>query len=543
MSTDLSIELEESAWQPVRCYLHDALADAARNAGGQVGWVFDDERVTFAGLQLGAESLAAKLATLGAASGDTVAIWLPNELTWAEALFACSIVGARLAAINTRSKIDEVAHILANSRAKVLIFRAGFLNVDCSAILRNVLPGVALPDYSKTDSQIYVLPLAGVRVRTAVPLSDVAASPVPPVQRHAPDREALLIQYTSGSMALPKGALLSHVHVLNFGHWTVARMGVRRGDAVLNTQPFYHIGGSIGCLPVPLTLGCVAVIPEFYEPSKVLELIERERCVARTGMSTMYVREMQLPDFHDYDVSSLRAGWTIGPPALLDRIRADFPIEGMVQLYGSSEGGATTGDIAEPWDVRRVSAGRPIPGTHFSIVDPETGASVPPGQTGEIRFSGWACCLGYVGVETDMAFDSAGRFSTGDLGHFDQEGRLYFDGRLKEMIKPGGENVSALEVEAFLGQHPEIAQVAVFGVPDDDLGEAVVAVIERVAGSALGQEDIVAYSRGRVAAFRIPRHFRFVTEWPMTGSGKILKRLLRETYLAELQANPQKVLT
>jgi fatty-acyl-CoA synthase/long-chain acyl-CoA synthetase len=297
----------------------------------------------------------------------------------------------------------------------------------------------------------------------------------------------------------------------------------------------YHVGGSVGCLPVPTTLGCIMVIPEFYSPQRVLELIERERCVARAGMSTMYVREMQLPDFRDYDLSSLRAGWTIGPPALLDTIRAEFPIEGMVQLYGSSEGGSTAGDVNDPWEVRRVSAGRPLPGTEFSIVDPETGEDLPVGQSGEVRFKGWARCLGYVGFAREDTFDSKGRFITGDLGHFDADGQLYFDGRLKEMIKPGGENVSALEVEAFLGAHPDIAQVAVFGVPDDELGEAVMAVIERVEGSSLSAADIRAFCQGRIARFRIPRHIRFISDWPMTGSGKILKRVLREQCVVELE--------
>lgn len=527
-------ELEEQ-WQPLAMRLHEALEAAAQADGDAVGWVFEDQRVTFAEMLAGARDVAGQLGSLGIRQGDRVAIWLGNELTWAHALYGCSMIGAQLAGLNTRSKAEEVRHALADCGAKALIFRPKLLNIDFVAILREIDPDFTLAAATEAVDGPLVVGVEGARFGAQAALDSLDDGFVPPADRPPPDREALLIQYTSGTSAAPKGALLHHVHILNFGHWVTARLGVGRGDAMLNTQPMYHIGGSVGCLPVPTTLGCVMVIPEFYHPERVLELIQRERCVARTGMSTMYVREMQLADFRRYDLSSLRAGWTIGPPALLDKIRAEFPMEGLVQLYGSSEGGATSGDVDDPWDVRRISCGRPLPRTHISIVEPETGTELETGQTGEIRFAGWARCLGYVGHASEATFDSRGRFLTGDLGHFDPAGHLIFDGRLKELIKPGGENVSALEVEAFLGTHPDVAQVAVFGVPDDDLGEVVMAVIEPVEGRTLEADDILGFCQGRIARFRVPRHIRFVNDWPMTGSGKILKRILRERYVAELE--------
>jgi fatty-acyl-CoA synthase/long-chain acyl-CoA synthetase len=279
------------------------------------------------------------------------------------------------------------------------------------------------------------------------------------------------------------------------------------------------------------------VIPEYYAPEQVLKLIERERCVSRTGMPTMYLREMQLSNFRDYDLGSLKSGWTIAPPAVVDRIRAEFPLEGLLQLYGTTEAGSTCADLGDPWEVRRKSSGRPLPGTHFSIVDADTGIDCPNDNTGEIRVAGWRCLLGYVsGAGDDQVFDEKGRFRTGDLGHLDAAGELYFDGRLKDMIKPGGENVAALEVEMFLLQHPAVHQAAVVGVPDDDLGEVVMAIIEVAAGHVLSEADLIAYCHGKIANFRVPRHVRFVAEWPMTGSGKLLKRELRERYVLELEA-------
>jgi len=534
----------EQGWQPVRLRLHEALSEAADRTPRQVGWVFGDDRVSMSAMAERSRQFADALATQGIGLNDTVAVWLPNESAWAEALFACSILGARLTAINTRAKAIEARHILADSRARALILRPSFLNIDYIEILREIYPALAgkLTLDADLRSAPHLLMLTDGPKDAPRPLENLfksaaEASTPPPVQRLPPDREAVLIQYTSGSTSMPKGAILNHVDVLNFGYHLCTRMGLGPGEAFLNTQPFYHTGGSCGCLPVPLLLGCVMVIPEYYAPERVLELIERERCVSRTGMPTMYLREMQLPNFRSYDLSSLQSGWTIAPPAVVDRIRMEFPLEGLLQLYGTTEAGSTCADLGDPWDVRRKSSGRPLPGTHFSIVDADTGIDCPAGTTGEIRVAGWRCLLGYVGGGgDDQVFDERGRFRTGDLGHLDAAGELYFDGRLKDMIKPGGENVAALEVEMFLLQHPAVHQAAVVGVPDDDLGEAVMAIIEVTEGHTLSEADLIAYCRGRIANFRIPRHIRFVAEWPMTGSGKLLKRELRERYVNELES-------
>lgn len=540
------IQAQDQEWQPLQLRLHEALMAAARREPDRVGWVFGDERVTVSSMEEGAKRLALVFAQEGIGYGDTVVVWLPNEVTWAYALYACSMLGARLASINTRSKADEAAHVIRDSGAKLLLFRPFFLNIDYLEILREVSPALAALPHMNPESAAgarpHLLSLGGGAVSNVPRLLEslyplVAGAELPPVpDRPAPDREAVLIQYTSGSTKMPKGALLHHVHVLNFGYPVSVRLGVGPGDSMLNTQPFYHIGGSCSSLSVPLLLDCIMVIPEYYDAELVLRLIERERCVARTGMATMYLREMQLPNFRDFDLTSLRNGWSIAPPAVLDRLRADYPIE-IIQLYGSSEGGGTCGTFSDPWEVRRVSSGSPFPGTEFSIVDPETETDLPVGQTGEIRFRGWALCLGYVsGASHEETFDQRGRFRSGDLGHFDAQGELYFDGRIKDIIKPGGENVSALEVETFLLEHPAVHQVAVVGVPDDDLGEAVMAIIELAAGHSLSQEALAAHCRGKIANFRIPRHLRIVTEWPMTGSGKILKRVLQVQYAKELEA-------
>lgn len=541
MTDDTTRRTNDGEWQPLYLRLHEALDAAASRTPNRLGWVWEDDWVTFAQMARASQRCARQLSSAGVRAGDTVAAWLPNQVSFAHLLYGCSRIGARLTAINTRARAREAAYILRDSGARLLVFRPSFLGIDFCSMLEEIDPALAgrlgAVRFGPHASEPHVLHLGDPShplPESLVSLRDDGA-PLPSPDRPPADAEAVLVQYTSGSTADPKGALLHHVHVLNFGHMIIEGMGVRPGESVLNTQPMYHIGGTCGCLSVPLTHGCVMVIPEYYEPARVLSLIERERCVARTGMPTMYLREMQHERFRAYDTSSLRAGWTIAPPSTMDRIHREYPIEGLIQVYALSEGGGTTGDIREPWEVRRASAGKPYPGTYFTIVDPETGAELDAGEVGEIRLSGWSRMLGYVGQSPDVAFDEKGRFRTGDLGHLDQAGRVFFDGRLKDMIKPGGENVSALEVETFLLQHPSIHQVAVIGVPDSDLGEVVMAVVEVVAGQQITADDVIEFCRGQIAGFRVPRHVRFVDEMPLTGSGKILKRSLADRFRVEFE--------
>jgi fatty-acyl-CoA synthase/long-chain acyl-CoA synthetase len=304
----------------------------------------------------------------------------------------------------------------------------------------------------------------------------------------------------------------------------------------MNTQPIYHVGGATA-LTVPLTLGCCKVTPTYYDAERVLELIERERCVSRGGIPTMYLMELAHPRFPEFDLSSLRSGWSGGPPAVMDQIREGFGGLELIQLYGATEGGGTSGSIADPWEKRRVSAGRLFTGTEIRVVDPESGKEVPAGEVGEVCIRGWNQMIGYFRDEqrTQEAFDADGWLHMGDLGRFDEDGYFYYVGRLKDMIRVGGENTSAEEVEALLQEHPEIHQSAVIGVPDDRMGEVVLAIVERTAGSSLTAEEIVAHCKARAANFRVPRHVRFVSEWPLTGSGKLAKQALRETYLPEFE--------
>jgi fatty-acyl-CoA synthase/long-chain acyl-CoA synthetase len=305
---------------------------------------------------------------------------------------------------------------------------------------------------------------------------------------------------------------------------------------MLNTQPFYHVGGSCGAICVPLSLGIRVVIPEYYEAERVLTLIQRERCVARTGFGAMYLMEMSHPKFHNFDLSSLRTGWCIASPEVMKRAEQEMGISKLVQIYGSTEGGGTAGQICDSWEVRSQSCGRAVTGTEIAIFDPDLEVRLPPQSAGEIRIKGWWQMNEYLGQPdaTAATFDADGWLRTGDRGYLDENGNLYLLGRIKNMLKVGGENVSAEEVEAMIMRHPKVKMAAVLGAPDERLQEVVMAVIELHPDQSATHEEMIEFCATRMATFRVPRHVRFVSELPLTGSGKIQRHVLHQQFVAPL---------
>lgn len=530
------------AWQPIEKTLGEALDDAADRWSSQVGWVFEERSVTFSEMRETAEEVARAFLAGGVRRGDRVAVWLPNYFEWTLCLFACARIGAVLVALNTRWKSVEAAYALEHSQPKVLIMQHRFLNID----FQQILGEMGWPEANAFSSVDSIVEVSGNSLDAATPWNDfVAAGTTVSTERvrelgeQQYPSDDVLLQYTSGSTARPKGALVSHLQVLNYGVEPLMRLGVSRGEAFLNTQPLYHVAGSCSALPVPLTLGCKIVMPEYYEPERVLSLIESERCVSRGGTVAMYLDEMSHPSFSSFDTSSLRSAWTGAPPSVMERIRREYPLEGIVNLYAATEGGGTCGSTSDPWNKRRDTLGLPLTGTEIRICDIDTRTPVPNGQIGEICFRGWNRLTKYLGdpEKTAEAIDDEGFFHSGDLGFLDPEGYLYYKGRIKDMIRPGGENVAAEEVEAFLIQHPKIHQVAVIGAPDDRMGEVVVAIVEPTSPQEFTEEEVVSYCRGKIANFRVPKAVHFVSEWPMTSTRKISKPTLREWFGSEVASN------
>lgn len=526
---------------PYNITLGAALDLAAKRWGPGIGWIFEDRHVSFSEMRERSDAVARALLASGMGKGDVVAILTPNVPEFAFCLMACGKIGAILAPVNTRSKIFELEHILTHSRARVLVMSDRFLQHDYIELLQELCGAGALGPDGQVESKAVphlglvvgisagtrLLPWASFLGRGA----DVGAEALEQAHAQLHSSEPILLQYTSGTTAMPKGALCSHVYVVNFGAEIVDRMGVREGEAFFNTQPFYHVGGGCGAIPTPLSTGCRMVMPEYYDAERALGLIEREKCVARTGFAAMYIMELAHPRFREFDLSSLRSGWCVGPPDLMARIRDEMGIAGLIQIFGATECGGTSGHINDPWDKRSKSCGRAFPGTELAILHPESGARLAAGEVGEIVCRGWWTMNGYLRQpeENARAIDAAGWVHTGDYGYLDEQGFLYFRGRLKNMLKVGGENVSAEEVEAMLMRHPMVKMAAVVGMPDARLGEVVMAFVELHASMSATESEIIAFCAARMANFRVPRRVRLVREWPLTGSGKIQKHLLPAT--------------
>jgi len=262
--------------------------------------------------------------------------------------------------------------------------------------------------------------------------------------------------------------------------------------------------------------------------------------VARTGFGAMYVMEMDHPRFRQYDLSSLRAGWCIATPEIIKRAQTEMGIPALLQIYGATEGGGTAGHVDDPVDKRMNSCGRAAEGVELQIVDPLTGQSLPLGAPGEIVVRGWWQMNGYLNDPdaTAAVLDPDGWLHTGDRGYLDDQGYLYFLGRIKNMLKVGGENVAAEEVEAMLMQHPKVKMALVIGAPDERLQEVVMAIVELQPGLSATEQELIDFCAKRMANFRVPRHVRFIKEWPLTGSGKIERHVVKASFIkgAELKA-------
>lgn len=523
--------------------LGEALDEAASRWSNAVGWVFDSQHVTFGEMRARSIEVAHALAACGVKRGDFIALLAPNIAEYAYFLFGAAYVGAIIAPINTRSRHLEIRHTLTHSDACILVMVDRFLKQDYRPIISDVLGA----DRISADGAVQSA--AAPRLRRivgfpsfsgsgAMPFSDFRELGVKGGERPPPRPDGqtyldpVVLQYTSGTTALPKGALLNHRMVLNYGVGFATGMGVGEGEAILSTQPFYHVGGSCAALPLPLCLGCRIVIPSYYEPERVLALIERERCVARTGFSAMYLMEMASAAAKRYDTSSLRAAWYNGPIGLIPSVQEATGIPEFIQLYGATEGGGTGGRLTESKEQRTFSCGRALYGTEVAIADVESRAILPPGRTGEIICRGWMVMNGYHKQpdETAKVLQPDGWLRMGDLGYLDEDGFLHFVGRIKNMIRVGGENVSAEEVEAVLIKHEKIKMAAVIGVPDPRLQEVVMAVVELKPGETLTERDIIDFCASQMANFRVPRYVRFIDDWPLTGSGKIQHIGLRERF-------------
>ncbi len=506
-------------------------------------------RYSYAALQAEVDRCARGLLALGVERGERVGIWAPNRAEWAITQFATSKVGAILVNINPAYRLHELEYALNQSGVSTLIIAPQFRSADYTAMTLELAP--ELREHELDALQAARLP----ELRRVIRLGDAGAPGMRSwaeliVAAEAVGAEALAerqaalqfddpinIQYTSGTTGYPKGATLSHHNILNNGYFVAELMHFTDQDRLVIPVPLYHcfgmVMGNLGCV----THGATMIYPsEGFDPLAVLQAVEEERATALYGVPTMFIAELEHPEFSRLDLGSLRTGVMAGSPCPVEVMKKVQSLMHMAEVeicYGMTETSPVSFQtrVGAPLEKQVGTVGQIHPHVEVKIVDPASGALLPVGRSGELCTRGYSVMLGYWNNEeaTAAAIDRAGWMHTGDLAVMDDEGYVNIVGRIKDMIIRGGENVYPREIEEFLNPHPDISDVQVYGVPDEKYGEQVAAAVRRRPGSDLTPEDVREYCRGEIAHYKIPAYVDFVEDYPMTASGKIQKYKLRET--------------
>lgn len=512
----------------------EALEKAEGRHGSRAAFHFEGsdwhQELTFSQWLQTSRTVAAGLAALGVGKGDRVAALAPGSAMWPILQTACSHLGAIIVPINTRYRQDELSYVLGLAKPTVIVLIEKYHHVDYVDLVTKSLDGGSIEMvtlHSPTVDFVAAATTGGSGRRTWAELLALgAASPEASVVGRADD--AVLLQFTSGTSAFPKGALLASRASLGATWYIAERMKITADDVYFSTQPMYHVGGSVATTLMALGASPTMIVPERYSPEAVFSLIPKYGCTARTGQAAMYAMELAHPDYRPEIFATLTKAWSGGTPELRRTISREMGVPVMTTIYGLTETAGTTtiNSLDDPEDVWVYSCGKAIPGIEVAV-GTDNGVTTEPDVKGEILIRGWSVMLGYYANEeaTAEAIDPEGWFHTGDIGRLDADGNLYFVDRIKDMIKPGGENVSAAEVERVIQTFPGIAQVAVVGKPDERLGQVPVAFVQ-MSGAAFDAAAIIEHCASLMASFKVPREVIEIDSWPMTESGKILKREL-----------------
>lgn len=510
--------------------------------------VFPGTVLTYADLWARAAARARQLRALGVGSGDTFGIMLPNSPEFVELFLGAARIGAVPVPINTRYKPFELAHVCRDGELRALVTTSRTAEqLPLGRIVPDALEGLAEADataplhlegFPYLRHVVMLGPNAGPGMVGEAALDAMAAGMPEPAGGDVPGPEApVVIMYTSGTTSMAKGCVLTNGGLTANAAGTAERFEIPADDRWWNPLPMFHMG-SLLLMSAVFSRGGTFISQERFEAAEALALCTEHRPTLLYPLfPTITLTFMQHPDFAAYDRRDVRAICNVSPESIQVQIQDTFAPAVLVSAYGMTEvcGTAAYSRMDDSYASRTRSCGPLLPGWEAAIADPDTGELVPPGTKGELIVKGPALFTGYYKnpEQTAATRDADGFFHTGDHCSFDRDGFLYFHGRLKDVLKVGGENVSALEVEAYLATHPAIKLAQLVGVPDDRLMEVPVAFVELSAGEDIGEDDVIAYCRGQIAGFKVPRHVRFVTEWPMS-STKIQKFRLREQIMVEL---------
>ncbi|WIF69919.1 AMP-binding protein [Metapseudomonas otitidis] len=510
-------------------------------------------RYSWRSLAEAVEVHARALMALGIQSGDRLGIWAPNCAEWCITQFASAKVGAILVNINPAYRSSELEYALRQSGCRWVICADAFKTSDYHAMLQGLVPELASAAIGQLASE--ALPeLRGVISLAAEPPAGFLAwadlqqragetTPAELAERQASLQfdDPINIQYTSGTTGFPKGATLSHYNILNNGYMVGESLGLTEHDRLVIPVPLYHcfgmVMGNLGCV----THGATMIYPgDAFDPLTALRAVAEEKATALYGVPTMFIAELDHPQRHEFDLSSLRTGIMAGatcPIEVMRRVIGEMHMSEVQIAYGMTETSPVSLQTGpdDGLELRVTTVGRTQPQLESKIVDAE-GRIVPRGTIGELCTRGYSVMLGYWNnpQATADAIDPGRWMHTGDLAAMDDGGYVRIVGRSKDMIIRGGENIYPRELEEFFFTHPAVADVQVIGIPCSKYGEEIVAWIKFHPGHSAGEEELKAWAKARIAHFKVPRHFRFVDEFPMTVTGKIQKFRMREISIEEL---------
>jgi fatty-acyl-CoA synthase len=508
-------------------------------------------RWTYSELKLRSDAFASGLLALGLEPGDRVGIWAPNCAEWAIAQFATAKAGLILVNINPAYRLSELEHVLRAVGCHALISAARFKTSDYIAMIRELVPELGNGNGELKSSRLpelrHVISIGAGRYAGCLPFDRVleqgkqlGSQQLDSIAATIQMDDAVNIQFTSGTTGLPKGATLSHHNLINNAFFVGEATGIEPGSRVCIPVPLYHcfgmVMGNLGCVTHAATM----VYPsESFDPLKTLETVAAERCDVLYGVPTMFIAQLNHPEFARFDLGSLRRGIMAGAPCpieVMKEVASTMHMGEITIAYGMTETSPVSFQSSrdDPLELRVSTVGRIQPHLEVKIVDRD-GNIVPRGETGELCTRGYSVMLGYWNdeVRTREAIDSAGWMHTGDLATIDEDGYCRIVGRIKDMVIRGGENIYPREVEEYLYRHPDIQDVQVFGVPDTKYGEELCAWIVAKAGAALDEEAVRKFCQDRISRYKVPHYIRFVESFPSTVTGKVQKFAMREAMIEE----------
>jgi fatty-acyl-CoA synthase len=508
-------------------------------------------RWTYSELKSRSDAFASGLLSLGLEPGDRVGIWAPNCAEWTVAQFATAKAGLILVNINPAYRLSELEHVLRTVGCRALISAARFKTSDYIAMIRELVPELGNGSGELKSKRLpelrHVISIGNGSYAGCLTFDRIldrgkqfGNERLDSVSATIQMDDAVNIQFTSGTTGLPKGATLSHHNLINNAFFVGEATGIEPGSRVCIPVPLYHcfgmVMGNLGCVTHAATM----VYPsESFDPLKTLETIATERCDVLYGVPTMFIAQLNHPEFSRFDLGSLRRGIMAGAPCpieVMKEVAATMRMSEVTIAYGMTETSPVSFQSSrdDSLELRVSTVGRIQPHLEVKIVD-RYGRIVPRGEAGELCTRGYSVMLGYWNdeVRTREAIDSAGWMHTGDLATIDEDGYCRIVGRIKDMVIRGGENIYPREVEEYLYGHPDIQDVQIFGVPDTKYGEELCAWIVAKAGATLDEEGVRKFCQDRISHYKVPRYIRFVESFPSTVTGKVQKFAMREAMIEE----------